>query len=89
MPLETQAKLLRVLQDGMVDRIGGTQPVSVDVRMIAATNADLSAAIQRGTFRADLYYRLHIFPIALPALGTDRRISLSWPSIFSLRSARN
>ncbi len=68
MPLETQAKLLRVLQDGMVDRIGGTQPVSVDVRIIAATNADLSAAIQRGTFRADLYYRLHIFPIALPAL---------------------
>jgi len=68
MPMETQAKLLRVIQDGMVDRIGGNQPVPVDVRLIAATNADLSAAIQRGTFRADLYYRLHIFPIALPAL---------------------
>ncbi len=72
MPLETQAKLLRVLQDGMVDRIGGTQPVSVDVRLIAATNVDLSAAIQQGTFRADLYYRLHIFPIALPALRERR-----------------
>ncbi len=72
MPMETQAKLLRVLQDGMVDRIGGTQPVSVDVRLIAATNADLSAAIQQGTFRADLYYRLHIFPIAVPPLRERR-----------------
>jgi formate hydrogenlyase transcriptional activator len=72
MPLETQSKLLRVLQDGMVDRIGGTQPVSVDVRLITATNADLSAAIQRGTFRADLYYRLHIFPIVVPPLRERR-----------------
>ncbi len=72
MPLETQAKLLRVLQDGIVDRIGGTQPVSVDVRLIAATNADLSAAIQQGTFRADLYYRLHIFPISVPPLRERR-----------------
>jgi formate hydrogenlyase transcriptional activator len=72
MPLETQAKLLRVLQDGMVDRIGGTQPVSVNVRLIAATNADLAAAIQQGTFRADLYYRLHIFPIAVPPLRERR-----------------
>ncbi len=72
MPLETQAKLLRVLQDGMVDRIGGTQPVAVDVRLVAATNADLQAAVRQGTFRADLFYRLHIFPIALPPLR-DRR----------------
>lgn len=72
MPLETQAKLLRVLQDGIVDRIGGTQPVSVDVRLIAATNADLSNAIQQGTFRADLYYRLHIFPISVPPLRERR-----------------
>ena len=72
MPLETQAKLLRVLQDGMVDRIGGTQPVSVNVRLIAATNVDLSAAIEQGTFRADLYYRLHIFPIAVPPLRERR-----------------
>lgn len=72
MPLETQAKLLRVLQDGMVDRIGGTQPVSVDVRLVAATNADLLTAIQQGTFRADLYYRLHIFPMAVPPLRERR-----------------
>lgn len=68
MPLETQAKLLRVLQDGMIDRLGGKQPVRVDVRVIAATNKDLAAAVKHGTFRADLYYRLNVFPIALPPL---------------------
>jgi formate hydrogenlyase transcriptional activator len=68
MPWETQAKLLRVLQDGMVDRLGGKQPVSVDVRVIAATNGDLCAAMQRGAFRADLFYRLNVFPINLPPL---------------------
>jgi formate hydrogenlyase transcriptional activator len=68
MPLETQAKLLRVLQDGMVDRLGGKQPVRVDVRVIAATNSDLSAAVKGGAFRADLFYRLNVFPIGLPPL---------------------
>jgi formate hydrogenlyase transcriptional activator len=68
MPLETQAKLLRVLQDGMVDRLGGKQPVRVDVRVIAATNRDLAAGVKHGTFRADLFYRLNVFPIALPPL---------------------
>ena len=68
MPLETQAKLLRVIQDGMVDRIGGKRPIPVDVRLIAATNADLAAAIEQGHFRADLFYRLHVFPITIPPL---------------------
>lgn len=68
MPLETQAKLLRVLQDGMVDRLGGKQPVRVDVRVIAATNRDVAAGVKHGTFRADLFYRLNVFPIALPPL---------------------
>ncbi|HMU54432.1 MAG TPA: sigma 54-interacting transcriptional regulator [Nitrospira sp.] len=68
MPLEIQAKLLRVLQDGIVDRVGGTRPVEVDVRLVAATNADLASAVQKGTFRADLYYRLNIFPIVVPPL---------------------
>jgi formate hydrogenlyase transcriptional activator len=68
MPLETQAKLLRVLQDGMVDRLGGKQPVRVDVRVIAATNRDLPAAVKDGAFRADLFYRLNVFPIGVPPL---------------------
>lgn len=73
MPLEAQAKLLRVLQDGIVDRVGGTQPVSVDVRLIAATNADLTVRVNQGAFRADLFYRLHIFPIAVPPLRERRQ----------------
>ncbi|MGB0911634.1 MAG: sigma-54 interaction domain-containing protein, partial [Nitrospirales bacterium] len=68
MPLETQAKLLRVLQDGMVDRLGGKQPISVDVRVIAATNADLPQAVKEGKFRNDLFYRLNVFPIGIPPL---------------------
>jgi formate hydrogenlyase transcriptional activator len=68
MPLEAQAKLLRVLEDGQVERVGGIQAVTVDVRMIAATNADLVAAIAEGRFRPDLFYRLHVFPIVIPPL---------------------
>jgi formate hydrogenlyase transcriptional activator len=68
MPMETQAKLLRVLQDGMIDRLGGKQPVRVDVRVIVATNRDLPASVKDGTFRADLFYRLNVFPINVPPL---------------------
>lgn len=68
MPLETQSKLLRVLQDGMVDRLGGAQPISVNVRVIAATNADLPRAVKEGKFRKDLFYRLNVFPIGIPPL---------------------
>jgi formate hydrogenlyase transcriptional activator len=68
MPLDAQAKLLRVLQDGLVDRVGSAKPIPVDVRVIAATNANLEKAIQQGRFRSDLYYRLNVFPIHMPPL---------------------
>lgn len=68
MPLEAQAKLLRILQDGIVERVGSVQGKDVDVRIIAATNADLSKATSVGRFRSDLFYRLHVFPIVIPPL---------------------
>jgi formate hydrogenlyase transcriptional activator len=68
LPMEMQIALLRVLQEREFDRVGGTAPVRVDVRVVAATNRDLPAAIESGTFRSDLFYRLHVFPIAMPAL---------------------
>ena len=68
MPLELQAKLLRVLQDGCFERLGSTKTISVDVRVIAATNRKLSEEILKGKFRHDLYYRLSVFPITIPPL---------------------
>jgi len=68
LPLEVQAKLLRVLQDGQFERLGSTKTVHVNVRLIAATNRDLAQDIQEGKFRKDLFYRLNVFPIVIPPL---------------------
>jgi len=72
MPLETQAKILRVLEDGQIERIGGLRSIKVDVRIIAATNQDLSQMVNTGKFRHDLYYRLNVFSIHLPPLRERR-----------------
>jgi two-component system nitrogen regulation response regulator NtrX len=72
MPLETQGKIVRVLQDQTFERVGGRQRVSVDVRVVAATNRDLSAEIAAGRFREDLYYRLNVVPVRVPPLRERR-----------------
>ena len=72
MPIDLQVKLLRVLQEREIERIGGKGAIKVDVRIIAATNRELEKGMEEGRFRSDLYYRLNIFPIALPELK-DRK----------------
>ncbi|MBR3184407.1 MAG: sigma-54-dependent Fis family transcriptional regulator [Firmicutes bacterium] len=72
LPLEMQAKLLRVIQDGEFYRVGGTAPIKTNVRIISATNRDLEKMVEDGGFRRDLYYRLNVVPIIIPKLS-DRR----------------
>ncbi|HET8923125.1 MAG TPA: sigma 54-interacting transcriptional regulator, partial [Candidatus Acidoferrum sp.] len=72
LPVETQIALLRVLQEHEFERVGGTRRIRAEVRVIAATNRDLQAAISAGSFRSDLFYRLHVFPIDIPSLRERR-----------------
>jgi PAS domain S-box-containing protein len=84
---ETQIALLRVLQEREIERVGGGQPIRVDVRVIAATNRDLEAAVANGTFRQDLFYRLNVFPIEVPALRERKEDILMLVEYFVQRYA--
>ena len=72
MPMGLQAKLLRVLQEREVERVGGKKPVALNIRIVATSNRDMAEAVAKGVFREDLYYRLNVFPVAIPALRQRR-----------------
>ena len=89
MSLAAQAKVLRVLEDGVVTRIGGSKPISVDVRVLAATNKDLEHEIAEGKFREDLYYRLNVVPVSVPLLRDRREDIPQLVAHFTDRLTRN
>src|ERR1700676_2632284 len=85
MSLSAQAKFLRVLQEREFQRLGGTRPLKANIRVIAATNRDLRRAVERGTFRDDLYYRVHVFEIRIPPLR-DRKSDFLPPAAVFLEN---
>ena len=72
LPADVQVKLLRVLEEKCIERLGSSKPIKIDIRIIAATNKDLEKSVREGTFRKDLYYRLNVFPISVPSLRERR-----------------
>jgi len=88
-PTATQAKLLRVLQEREFERLGGTRTIKVDVRLIAATNRDLRAALEDGTFRQDLYYRLNVVPIDVPPLRSHKEDIPGLVELFLEKNRKN
>ena len=87
LPLAAQVRLLRILQDGWLDRVGGQRPISVDVRIVAATHRDLPGMVAAGQFREDLWYRLAVFPIVIPPLRERREDIPELARHFALRAA--
>ncbi len=88
LPLELQPKLLRALQEREFERLGGTKTISVDVRLVAATNRDLEKMVKEGRFRADLFYRLHVFPVQMPPLRERREDIPALARYFTQKHAR-
>ncbi len=90
MPLHLQTKLLRVIQEGEVERLGGTKPVKVDVRLISASNKNLHSLVTKGLFREDLFYRLNVIPVEIPALRSrPKDIELLARSFIEMSSTVN
>ncbi|MBP2679873.1 MAG: sigma-54-dependent transcriptional response regulator [Deltaproteobacteria bacterium] len=87
MSLGIQVKLLRVLQERSFERVGGTRTITVDVRVVAATNRDLKAEVAAGRFREDLFYRLNVFPVALPDLAARKDAILPLAEYFAAKFA--
>src|SRR5690606_4337300 len=87
LPPAVQVRLLRVLQDGVIERVGGERPMHVDVRIVAATHRDLEAMVADGRFRQDLWYRIAVFPIRLPALRERPADIPAMAAHFAIRAA--